>query len=41
MTNPGQMIGQWFEQLKREIMVTKLRAVIDLENRAEPIVLKT
>jgi hypothetical protein len=41
MTNPGQMIGQWFEQLKREIMVTKLRAVIDLENRTEPIVLKT
>ena len=41
MTNPGQMISQWFEQLKREIMVTKLRAVIDLENRTEPIALKT
>lgn len=41
MTNPGQMISQWFEQLKREIMVTKLRAVIDLENRTEPVALKT
>lgn len=41
MSNPGQMIGQWFEQLKREIMVTKLRAVIDLENRTAPIALKT
>lgn len=41
MTNPGQMIGQWFEQLKRDIMVTKLRAVVDLENRTEPILLKT
>ena len=41
MNNPGQMIGQWFDRLKREIMVTKLRAVIDLENRTEPITLKT
>lgn len=41
MTNPGQIIGQWFEQLKREIMVTKLRAIIDLENRTDPVELKT
>lgn len=37
MTNPGQMIGQWFEQLKREIMVTKLRAVIDIANKVNPV----
>jgi len=36
LTNPGQMIGQWFEQLKREIMVTKLRAIITDENKVNP-----
>lgn len=41
LTNPGVMIGQWFEQLKRDIMVTKLKAVIDNANRMNPIELKT
>ena len=41
LTNPGVMIGQWFEQLKRDIMVTKLKAVIDNANRLNPINLKT
>ena len=40
LTNPGVMIGQWFEQLKRDIMVTKLKAVIDNANRLNPINLK-
>ena len=35
------MIGQWFEQLKRDIMVTKLKAIIDTENRMDPIKLTT
>ena len=37
LTNPDVMIGQWFEQLKRDIMVTKLKAVIDNANRLNPI----
>lgn len=41
LTNPGVMIGQWFEQLKRDIMVTKLKAIIDSENRMSPIRLET
>ena len=41
LTNPGVMIGQWFEQLKRDIMVTKLKAVIDNANRLSPINLTT
>ena len=41
LTNPDVMIGQWFEQLKRDIMVTKLKAVIDNENRMDPIRLDT
>lgn len=41
LTNPDVMIGQWFEQLKRDIMVTKLKAVIDNANRMSPIELKT
>ncbi len=41
LTNPGVMISQWFEQLKRDIMVTKLKAVIDNANRLNPIELKT
>lgn len=41
LTNPDVMIGQWFEQLKRDIMVTKLKAVIDTENRMDPIKLDT
>ncbi len=41
LTNPGVMIGQWFEQLKRDIMVTKLKAVIDDANKLNPIELKT
>ena len=41
LTNPDVMIGQWFEQLKRDIMVTKLKAVIDNANRLNPISLKT
>jgi len=41
LTNPGVMIGQWFEQLKRDIMVTKLKAVIENANRLNPIRLNT
>ncbi len=41
LTNPGVMIGQWFEQLKRDIMVTKLKAVIDNANRMNPIKMTT
>jgi hypothetical protein len=41
LTNPDVMIGQWFEQLKRDIMVTKLKAVIDNANRMSPIEMKT
>lgn len=41
LTNPGVMIGQWFDQLKRDIMVTKLKAIIDSENRMSPIRLET
>jgi hypothetical protein len=35
------MIGQWFEQLKRDIMVTKLKAVIANANKTTPVTLKT
>jgi hypothetical protein len=41
LTNPGVMIGQWFEQLKRDIMVTKLKAVIANANKTTPVTLKT
>ncbi len=41
MDSPGTMIGQWFDQLKRDIMVTKLKAIIDSENRMSPIRLET
>ena len=41
LTNPDVMISQWFEQLKRDIMVTKLKAVIDNANRLNPFTLKT
>lgn len=41
LNNPGEMIGQWFEQLKRDIMVTKLKAVIDNANRTNPVRLIT
>ena len=41
MDSPGTMIGQWFDQLKRDIMVTKLKAIIDSENRMSPVRLKT
>jgi len=41
LTNPGPVIRQWFEELKREIMVMKMRAVIDDENRLAPANLKT
>ena len=41
LTNPDSMISQWFEQLKRDIMVTKLKAIIDHANRLNPIDLKT
>lgn len=37
LNNPGEMIGQWFEQLKRDIMITKLKAVIDNANRTNPV----
>ena len=36
LTNPGEAISQWFDQLKREIMVTKLKAIVDEENRMNP-----
>lgn len=36
MTSPSA-IGQWFDQLKREIMVIKLRAVIDIANKMNPV----
>lgn len=39
--NPGPMIGQWFEQLKRDIMVLKLRAIIEAENSLNPVEMKT
>ena len=41
LTNPDVMIGQWFDQLKRDIMVTKLKAIVDNENRMNPIRLNT
>ena len=41
LSNPGVMIGQWFDQLKRDIMVTKLKAIIEDENRMDPIKLTT
>jgi hypothetical protein len=41
LTNPGAMIGQWFEQLRRDIMTTKLKAVVDNANRTNPITLKS
>lgn len=41
LDSPDTMIGQWFDQLKRDIMVTKLRAIVDSENRMSPIRLKT
>lgn len=41
LTTPDVMIGQWFEQLKRDIMVTKLRAVIDEANRVTPVTFTT
>ncbi len=41
LSNPGQMISQWFEQLKRSIMMTKLKAIIDAENRSNPVRLVT
>lgn len=41
LTNPDVMIGQWFEQLKRDIMVTKLKAVIEEANSMAPVSLVT
>ena len=41
LTNPDVMIGQWFDQLKRDIMVTKLKAIVDNENHMNPIRLET
>lgn len=41
LTNPGAMIGQWFEQLRRDIMTTKLKAVVDNANKTNPITLKS
>lgn len=41
LTNPGPQIQQWFTELKREIMVEKMRAIIDNENRIAPARLKT
>ena len=41
LTNPGPVIRQWFEELKHEIMVMKMRAIIDDENRLAPATLKT
>lgn len=41
LTNPDVMIGQWFDQLKRDIMVTKLKAIVDNENHMNPIRLQT
>ena len=35
------MICQWFEQLRRDIMTTKLKAVVDNANRTNPITLKS
>ena len=40
MGQNSNMIRQWFDQLKREIMVDKLRAVISSENRVNNAVLK-
>lgn len=34
IANPSSMIGQWFDQLKREITVSTLRAIVELENIA-------
>lgn len=39
--NTGNMIKTWFDQLKREIMITKLKAVIDHANRTNPVNLET
>jgi hypothetical protein len=36
-SNDTKVIQQWFEQLKREIMVTKLRAIVHDANKAAPV----
>lgn len=37
MGQSGDMIRQWFEQLRREIMVDKLRAIISTANKTNPV----
>lgn len=39
--NDQSVIKQWFEQLEREIMVTKLKAIVHNANKNTPISLKT
>lgn len=38
--NDSQLISQWFEQLKRDIMTTKLKAIVHDANRNAPVRLK-
>lgn len=35
--NDAKVIGQWFEQLKRDIMTTKLKAIVHDANKSAPV----
>ena len=37
LNNPGPIISQWFDQLKRNIMVLKLKSAIEMDNAANPM----
>lgn len=37
--NSKEAIGQWFEQLRREILIVKLRAITESENRAGKVLM--
>ena len=37
ITNDAAMIGQWFNQLKRDIMTTKLKAIVHNANKNTPV----
>lgn len=39
--NSKEAIGQWFEQLRRDILVVKLRAIVDSENKAGQVSMQT
>ncbi len=39
--NSREAIEQWFEQLRRDILVVKMRAIIDSENKAGKVSMKT